>query len=75
MAPRLDIPMNAGSRKGTQLYYYIYIYIYTFNYLLYTISFLSKVPANKPPPGSPAGPLRREILVYGAFCITLKEKT
>ena len=45
--------------------------LYTIYYLLYTISFLSKVPANEPTPGSPAGPLRREIVVYGAFCMSL----
>jgi len=33
----------------------------------YTTSFLSKVPANEPPPGPPAEPLWREILVYRAF--------
>jgi hypothetical protein len=38
---RVKILMTSGSKKGTQIYY----------------SFLSKVPANKPPPGSPKGPL------------------
>jgi len=33
----------------------------------YTFSFLSKVPANEPPPGSITGPLWREIPVYTAF--------
>jgi hypothetical protein len=37
MAPRLKILMTFGSKKGTQIYF----------------SFLSKVLANKPPPGSP----------------------
>jgi len=41
MAPRLKILMSSGSKKGTQIYY----------------SFLSKIPANEPPPGSPTGPL------------------
>jgi hypothetical protein len=41
MAPRLKILMASGSKKGTQIYF----------------SFLSKVPANEPPPGSPTGPL------------------
>jgi len=40
MAPRLKILMATGSKKGTQIYF----------------SFLSKVPANKPPPGSPTVP-------------------
>ena len=29
--------------------------------------FLSEVPENEPPPGSPAGPLCRELPVYRAF--------
>jgi len=41
MAPRLKIVMASGFKKGTQIHF----------------SFLSKVPANEPPPGSPAGPL------------------
>jgi len=41
MAPRLKILMASASKKGTQMYFY----------------FLSKVPANKAPPGSPTGPL------------------
>jgi len=41
MAPRLKILMASGSKKGTQIYF----------------SYLSKVLANKPPPGSPTGPL------------------
>jgi hypothetical protein len=36
MAPRLKILMASGSKKGTQIYF----------------SFLSKVLANEPPPGS-----------------------
>ena len=38
----------------------------------YTFSFLSKVLANEPSPGSPSGSLWREIPVYRAFCISLK---
>jgi hypothetical protein len=56
MAPRLKIFMASMSKKGTKIYY----------------SFLSKVPANKPPPGSPTGPLWKERPVYRAFCISLK---
>jgi len=41
VAPRLKILMASGSKKGTQMYF----------------SFLSKVPANETPPGSPTGPL------------------
>jgi hypothetical protein len=37
MVPRLKIPMASGFKKGTHIYF----------------SFLSKVPANEPPPGSP----------------------
>jgi hypothetical protein len=36
----------------------------------YTFSFLSKFPANEPSPGSPTGPIWREIPVYRAFCIS-----
>jgi hypothetical protein len=57
MASRLKILMASGSKKGTQIYF----------------SFLSKVPTKEPPPGSPTGPLWREILVYRAFCISLKD--
>jgi hypothetical protein len=35
--------------------------------LRYTFSFLSKVLANELPPGSPTGPLWREIPIYRAF--------
>jgi len=56
MAPRLKILMASGSKKGTQIYF----------------PFLSKVPANEPPPGSPTGPLCRERPVYREFCISLK---
>jgi len=56
MAPRLKILMASGSKKGTQTYF----------------SFLSKVPANEPPPGSPTGPLWRGRPAYRAFCISLK---
>jgi hypothetical protein len=48
--------MTSESKKGTQIYF----------------SFLSKVLANEPPPGSPTGPLWRERLVYRAFYISLK---
>ena len=44
--------MVSGSKKGTQIYF----------------SFLSKVQANEPPPGSPTGPLWRGRPVYRAFC-------
>jgi len=44
MAPRLKIFMAFGSKKGNQIYF----------------SFLSKVQANEPPPGSPTGSLWRE---------------
>jgi len=57
MAPRLKILMTSGQRKEPR----------------YTISILSKVPANEPPPGSPAGPLWRETLIYRVFCISLKD--
>ena len=57
MAPRLKILMASGSKKETQIYF----------------CFLSIVPpANKPPPGSPTGPLWRGRPVYRAFCISLK---
>jgi hypothetical protein len=56
MAPRLEILIAFGSKKGTQIYF----------------SFLSNVPANEPLPGSPTGPLWRGRLVYRAFCISLK---
>jgi len=48
--------MASGSKKGTQIYF----------------SFLSKVPASEPPPGSSTEPLWRERPVYRAFCISLK---
>jgi hypothetical protein len=54
MAPRLNTLCPLGPRKK----------------LRYTFSFLSKVPANEPPPGSPTGPLWREISVHRAFCIS-----
>jgi len=41
MAPRFKILMASGSKKGTKIYFY----------------FLSKVPENETPPGSPTGPL------------------
>jgi hypothetical protein len=41
MAPRLKIVMASESKKEAQKYF----------------SFLSKVPANERPPGSPKGPL------------------
>ena len=56
MAPRLKILMASRSKKGTQIHF----------------SFLSKVPANEPPPGCPTGPLWREIPAYRALCISLK---
>jgi len=54
--PRLKILMAFRSKKGIQIYF----------------SFLSKVPANEPPQGSPTGPLWRERPAYRAFCISLK---
>jgi hypothetical protein len=48
---RLKILMTSGSKKGTQIYF----------------SFLSKVPANEPPPSSPTGPLWRGKPAYKAF--------
>jgi hypothetical protein len=56
MAPRLKIVMASRSKKGTQIYF----------------TFLSKVPANEPPPGSPTGPLWRGSPAYRAFCISVK---
>ena len=56
MAPRLKISMASGSKKGTQIYF----------------SYLSKVLANEPPPGSPTGPLWRGRPLYRAFCISEK---
>jgi hypothetical protein len=56
MAPRLKILIASGPKKGT----------------LICFSFLSKVPTNKHPPGSPTGPLWRGRPVYRAFCISLK---
>jgi hypothetical protein len=41
VALRLKLLMASGFKKGTQMYF----------------SFLSKVPANEPPPGFPTGPL------------------
>jgi len=41
MDPKLKILMASRSKKGTQIYF----------------SFLSKVPENEPPPGSPTGHL------------------
>jgi len=51
MASRLKILMASGSKKGTQIHF----------------SFLSKVPANEPPPGSPTGSLWRGRPIYRAF--------
>jgi len=51
VAPRNEILITSGSKKGTQIYYY----------------FSLKVPADEPPPGTPVEPLWREILVYRAF--------
>jgi len=56
LAPRLKILMASGPKKGSQIYF----------------AFLSEVPANEPPPGSPTGPLWRGRPVYRAFCISLK---
>jgi len=57
MAPRIKILMASGSKKGTHIYF----------------SFLSKVPANEPPPGSPTVPLWRGRSVYRAFGVSLKK--
>jgi hypothetical protein len=54
---RLKILMTSGSKKGTQIYF----------------CFLSKLPANEPPLGSPRGPLWRGRPAYRAFCISLKK--
>ena len=51
VTPRLKILMTSGSKTGTQIYYF----------------FISIVPTKEPPPGFPAGPRWREILVYRAF--------
>jgi hypothetical protein len=56
MAPRLKILMSFGSKKGTQIYFF----------------FLSKIPANEPPPRFPLGPLWREIPVYRAYAYLSK---
>ena len=56
MAPRLKILMSSRSKKRTQIYF----------------SFLSKVPANKPPPGSLTGPLWKGMPIYRAFSISQK---
>jgi hypothetical protein len=54
MAPRLKILMSSRSKKGTQIYF----------------SFLSKVQANEPPPGSLTGPLWKGRPIYRAFSIS-----
>jgi hypothetical protein len=51
MAPRFKILMFSGSKKWTQIYY----------------PFHSKVPASESAPGSPFGPLWREIPAYRTF--------
>jgi len=51
MDPRLKFLMSSGSKKGTQIYY----------------PFLSKVLASESPPGSPTGPLWREMPISRAF--------
>ena len=51
MAPRLKMLLSTASKKGTQIY----------------SPFLSKVPANESPPGSPMGPLWREMPISRAF--------
>ena len=56
MAPRLKSLVSSVSKKGTQIYF----------------SFLSKILADKPPLGSPTGPLWREIPVYRSFCISFE---
>jgi hypothetical protein len=56
MTPRLKISMSSGSKKETQIHF----------------SFLSKIPGDETPSGSPTGPLWREIPVYRAFCVSLE---
>jgi len=51
MAPRLKISVSSGPKKGTQIYFL----------------FSQKFPANESPPGSPTGPIWREIPVYRAL--------
>jgi hypothetical protein len=51
MAPRLKTLMSSGNKKGTQIYY----------------PFVPKVLASKSPPGSPLGPLWREMPISKAF--------
>jgi hypothetical protein len=48
--------MTSGSKNGTQIYYL----------------FLSKVPANKPPPGSPKSPYRQGGPFTGHFAYLSK---
>jgi hypothetical protein len=49
--------MTSGSKKGTQIYFY----------------FLSKLPANEPPPGSPTGPhMEEEARLQGILHISQK---
>ena len=56
MASRLKIFMASRSKNGVQIYF----------------SFLSKAPANEPPPGSPTGPLWWGRPIYRAFCVSQK---
>jgi len=58
MAPRFKILMSSGSKKGTQIYFFFS---------------LKKVPPNERPPGSPTGPLWKEIPIYRAFFFTSLE--
>jgi len=51
MAPRLKMLKSSVSKKGTQIYYPV----------------LSKVSASESPPGSPMGPLWREMTISRAF--------
>jgi len=51
MAPRLKILISSGPKKGTQIYY----------------PFSQKVLASKSPPGSPAGPLWKELSLSRDF--------
>jgi hypothetical protein len=51
LAPRFKILMSSGAKNETQIY----------------CPFLSKVPANESPPGSPMGLLWREILIFREF--------
>jgi hypothetical protein len=62
IAPRLKILMASGSKKGTQIYF----------------SYLSKVPTNKPPPGSllqfpqNGAPMERDAHLQSLFYVFIR---